>query len=107
MTIGERMTSVDPESVRFVDLGPLADAGLVVKSVASACGVLDRLSIFDGGWTLDAAESVVSGGSIRYRLLEVLRQYGRERLGARDRHPDRLRRLAAPFGTKTRPVLPD
>ena len=67
-----------------------------------------RLSVFAGGWALDAAEAVGAGagiaaedvlgllarlveqslvvaealddGSTRYRLLETLRQYGRERL---------------------------
>ena len=69
-----------------------------------------RLSVFAGGWTLEAAEAVcaggataaddvleqlarlvdrslvvaeVGGGLARYRLLETLRQYGRERLAAR------------------------
>jgi predicted ATPase/class 3 adenylate cyclase len=67
-----------------------------------------RLSVFAGGWTLDAAEQVCAGNpidagdildlltglvdkslvlaefqpdnSLRYRMLETLRQYGRERL---------------------------
>jgi predicted ATPase/class 3 adenylate cyclase len=67
-----------------------------------------RLSVFVGGWTLDAAEQVCAGNpidagdvldlltglidkslvlaelqpdnSLRYRMLETLRQYGRERL---------------------------
>ena len=67
-----------------------------------------RLSVFAGGWTLDAAETVcasagietrhvaddlaalvdkslvvrvaLEGGQTRYRLLETLRQYGRDRL---------------------------
>ncbi len=70
--------------------------------------LFDRLSVFAGGWTLDAAENVCAGGSIkarhvaedqaalvdkslvvrdaleggrtRYRLLETLRQYGRNKL---------------------------
>jgi non-specific serine/threonine protein kinase len=68
--------------------------------------LLCRLSVFSGGWTLDAAEEVCSGGSIkkrqmldplsrlvdkslvsveqdgdrRYRFLETVRQYARERL---------------------------
>jgi predicted ATPase/DNA-binding CsgD family transcriptional regulator len=69
-----------------------------------------RLSVFAGGWTLDAAEAVVPGeeveqgdileilsrlvdksliivgtagdGGVRYRLLEPVRQYARERLEA-------------------------
>ncbi len=69
--------------------------------------ILDRLGVFAGGFTLDAAEAVVSGGDIdeidvldgvaqlvdkslvvadregdetRYRLLETIRQYALERL---------------------------
>ena len=70
--------------------------------------LLRRLSVFAGGWTIDAAEDVSSGegigrtevldllsrlvdkslvnvdndidGSRRYRFLETVRQYGRERL---------------------------
>ncbi len=69
--------------------------------------LLCRLSVFAGGWTLDAAEAVCAGESIeawevldlltglvdkslvvsetgedseRYRLLETIRQYGAERL---------------------------
>jgi predicted ATPase/class 3 adenylate cyclase/DNA-binding CsgD family transcriptional regulator len=72
--------------------------------------VLDRLSVFAGGWTLQAAEAVSSGGdarewlvldrlaalvgkslvqadetqgSTRYRLLETVRQYAAERLAQR------------------------
>jgi predicted ATPase/class 3 adenylate cyclase/DNA-binding CsgD family transcriptional regulator len=72
--------------------------------------VLDRLSVFAGGWTLDAAEAVASGGDIadwqvldlvaalvgkslvqadvihgatRYRLLETIRHYAAERLALR------------------------
>jgi predicted ATPase/class 3 adenylate cyclase len=71
--------------------------------------VLDRLSVFAGGFTLDAAEVVAAGGEIdadavfdvlsrlvarslveadtegaeaRYRLLETIRQYAEERLDA-------------------------
>ncbi len=71
--------------------------------------VLRRLSVFAGGWTLEAAEAVCAGegveaqdvldlltqlvdkslvvaetqaGEARYRLLETVRQYGRERLAA-------------------------
>ena len=69
--------------------------------------VFDRLSVFAGGWTLDAAEAVASGGDVaewqvldllaalvgkslvqaevihgstRYRLLETVRHYAAERL---------------------------
>ncbi|MGQ0569170.1 MAG: ATP-binding protein [Armatimonadota bacterium] len=69
--------------------------------------LLGRLSVFAGGWRLEAAESICAGGSIenegildllselvdkslvivdeqageiRYRLLETVRQYGQERL---------------------------
>jgi predicted ATPase/class 3 adenylate cyclase/DNA-binding CsgD family transcriptional regulator len=72
--------------------------------------VLDRLSVFAGGWTLDAAEAVVEGGDVadwqvldllaalvgkslvqaevihgstRYRLLETVRHYAAERLALR------------------------
>ncbi|HKX18799.1 MAG TPA: tetratricopeptide repeat protein [bacterium] len=71
--------------------------------------VLRRLSVFAGGWTVDAAEHVCAGGAVEppdildtltrlvdkslvifehwrepphYRLLEVVRQYGWERLSA-------------------------
>ena len=72
--------------------------------------VCDRLSVFAGGWTLDAAEAVVYGGDVaewqvldllaalvgkslvqaeviqgstRYRLLETVRHYAAERLALR------------------------
>jgi predicted ATPase/class 3 adenylate cyclase/DNA-binding CsgD family transcriptional regulator len=72
--------------------------------------VLDRLSVFAGGWTLEAAQAVTRGGgtgewvvldhlgalvgkslvqaedmngSTRYRLLETVRQYAAERLAGR------------------------
>ncbi len=84
--------------------------------------LLQRLSVFAGGWTLEGAEGVCSGngldepdvldaltqlafqsltlidehpGSVRYRFLETVRQYGRDRLresgeeeAARRRHRD-------------------
>ncbi len=90
----------------------------LLSNVERAC--FDRLSVFSGGFDLAAAEAVASGGAVerddvidllgelvdksmivadranretRYRLLETLRQYGEERLGAsgsetsvRDRH---------------------
>ena len=69
--------------------------------------LLDRVTVFTGGWTLEAAEAVCAGGVVdaasvfdltarlvarslviaedqgfatRYRLLETIRQYGEERL---------------------------
>jgi non-specific serine/threonine protein kinase len=88
--------------------------------------LLRRLSVFAGGWTLDAAEAVggtddlpdvfdglaqlidqslviveEADGSTRYRLLEMLRQYGEERLAEagetailRRRHAEWTRTLA-------------
>jgi predicted ATPase/DNA-binding SARP family transcriptional activator len=72
-------------------------------------GVFDRLSVFQGGWTMDAAEAVLQdvgappgfvldaiarlversmvtvepGSPTRYRMLETLRQYAAERLRER------------------------
>jgi len=91
--------------------------------------LLQRLSVFSGGWTLEAAEQVCSGGGLevhevldllahlvsqslvvtdydeahaaRYRMLEMIRQYAREKLfesgeadQARAHHLEFFRRLA-------------
>ena len=82
--------------------------------------VFDRLSIFRGGWTLDAAETIVAdaatgpgevldvvgrlierslvvvepGPTTRYRMLETIRQYAAERLRARGETDDLARRHA-------------
>jgi len=82
--------------------------------------VLRRLSIFAGGWSLESAEAVCAEGEVdttqvldllsnlvdkslviaepggeRYRLLETVRQYARERLEeAREKRPVRERHLA-------------
>jgi non-specific serine/threonine protein kinase len=90
--------------------------------------LLRRLSVFVGGWTLEAAEAVVSddvlaasnvldtltqlvnkslvvmedqGGAARYRLLETIREYARDRLiqageteAVRSRHLDFFLQLA-------------
>src|SRR6185503_7921923 len=91
--------------------------------------LLQRLSVFTGGWTLDAAEMICTGGNLeqfdvldvltqlvnkslavpdresddepRYRLLETIRQYARERLleaggsdKVRERHLDYYLNLA-------------
>jgi predicted ATPase len=85
--------------------------------------VFDRLSVFQGGWTLMSAEEVVGdedtppgevldsvgrlveqsmvvvepGPTSRYRMLETLRQYAAERLQASGRAVDVARRHAAYF----------
>jgi predicted ATPase/DNA-binding CsgD family transcriptional regulator len=84
-----------------------------------------RLSVFAGGFTLEAAEGVCAGGDIeeddildllshlidkslvsvaehegpeaRYRLLETVRQYGREKLEASEEAEERRREHAAWF----------
>ena len=83
--------------------------------------LLARLSVFSGGWTLDAAEKVCAGGDVfewemldllaslvdkslafldmaaasRYRLSETIRQYGAERLAeSGEADPVRRRHLA-------------
>lgn len=80
-----------------------------------------RLSVFSGGWTLEAAEAVCAGegietddvldvlallvdkslvvasesdGEARYRMLETVRQYGREKLEASGEEPEIRRRHA-------------
>jgi non-specific serine/threonine protein kinase len=86
--------------------------------------LLRHLAVFAGGWTLEAAEAVCGAGVLepllglvsrslvvaeeqddetRYRLLEMIRQYGWERLteageldAMRDRHRDWLLALAEP-----------
>ncbi|MCA1554440.1 MAG: adenylate/guanylate cyclase domain-containing protein, partial [Chloroflexi bacterium] len=99
--------------------------------------LLRRLSVFAGGWTLEAAESVCSGqplatsdildllvrlvdkslvvpdaqseGASRYRMLETIRQYAREKLSesdegdrVRDRQLDYFMRLAEEAEPKIR-----
>lgn len=95
--------------------------------------LLNRLSVFAGGWTLEAAEAICAGRGIekcdvldllshlvgkslvvfsevgqaaRYRLLETMRQYGRERLGASDEEPAVGREHAAYFLTLTETIEP-
>lgn len=74
--------------------------------------LLDRLSVFQGGWTLDAAETVCDdsdemlgslvdkslvqvktrGPTVRYSMLESLREYANERLeGSGERDASRAR----------------
>jgi predicted ATPase len=92
---------------------------------ASEAEVFARLAVFAGGFMLEAAEAVVSddgidvddvldilsrlvarsmlvgddaGGSTRYRLLETMRQYARERLDTAGRS-DRVRRRHAEYYT--------
>jgi predicted ATPase/DNA-binding NarL/FixJ family response regulator len=75
---------------------------------ADECDLFEQLSVFSGGWTLDAAEAVCTlrhgptldvlahlidkslvqampqpDGSVRYGMLETVREYAREHLGER------------------------
>lgn len=95
--------------------------------------VLRRLSVFSGGWTLEAAEAVCADdavdaadvtdllahlvdkslvipepGGTRYRMLETIRQYARERLEqAREKKALRARHLGyfLSFAEQARPAL--
>ena len=74
--------------------------------------LFDRLAVFRGGWTVDAAEAVcgadldtltslvdkslVREEGDRFRMLETVREYARERLELRDDRPE-LRRRHAEF----------
>jgi len=88
-------------------------------------GLFWRLSVFSGGWTLEAAEAVCprgsivrgdvldllaglvdkslvvaragTGGAVRYRMLEPIRQYAREKLGESGETDEALGRHAAFF----------
>jgi predicted ATPase/class 3 adenylate cyclase len=95
--------------------------------------VLDRLAVFSGGFTLDAAEAVVAGGAVdaldvfdllaqlvdkslvvaeerhgatRYRMLETIRQYAQERLEESVDAEDARRRHAAYFVDLVEDVSP-
>jgi predicted ATPase/class 3 adenylate cyclase len=99
--------------------------------------LLRRLSVFSGGWTLEAAEAVCAGGglkkaeildllaglasksmvqtlpassgTVRYRMLETIQQYGEEKLrqadeetGRRQQHLEHFLRFAETGGRKLR-----
>jgi predicted ATPase len=93
--------------------------------------LLERVTVFSGGWALEAAEEVCPGGPVeagsvldlterlvarslvvaedrgfqtRYRLLETIRQYGEERLGERG-ETDALRSRHAQFFANFLPAL--
>ncbi len=95
--------------------------------------LFDRLSVFQGGFTLEAAERVCVGDGVeeaeildllsrlvdkslvavgegiegpRYRMLETLRQYGRERLTKREETEPVRRRHAAYFHGLIEQALP-
>src|SRR5262249_3443162 len=75
-----------------------------------------RLSVFRGGWTVEAAQAICqepraldyleqlregslvqaaeTGGEMRFRLLETLREYGAEQLAVEERTDVRHRHLA-------------
>lgn len=96
--------------------------------------MLRRLSVFAGGWTLEAAEAVCSGdgietadvldllahlvdnslvaaethsGQARYRLLETVRQYGLERLREAGEVDDTRRRHRDAYLTLAEHVAPE
>ena len=96
--------------------------------------LLRRLSVFAGGWTLEAAEQVCAGGEIdefavldlighladkslvqveqgeqitRFRLLETIRQYGRERLNQDDETKALLKRHYEHFLTLAETAAPE
>src|SRR5438046_3174530 len=91
-----------------------------------------RLAVFAGGWTLDAAEAVASGGGVaqarvldlladlvdkslvmmdpeggRYRLLETVRQYAEQRLTAPESQALRTRHLDLQEGVSIARTLDD
>jgi non-specific serine/threonine protein kinase len=97
--------------------------------------LFDRLSVFSGGMSLEAAESICAaaplapeeildllshlvdkslvvpeegpGGDARYRLLEPLRQYGRERLLERGERDVMIARHTASFAALAERVEPE
>ena len=102
---------------------------------AAEKALLCRLSVFSGGWTLQAAESVCSGGELeewetldfltslcdkslvvaepsgttmRYRMLETVRQYARDRLleiGDGEVYRDRHLAFFLAFAEETEPQI--
>jgi predicted ATPase/DNA-binding SARP family transcriptional activator len=93
-----------------------------------------RLAVFVGGFTLKAVEAIgtgepveagevldllsqlvdkslvvveaMSGGTLRYRMLEPIRQFGLEKLREREEEPEALRRHAAFFVTLAEEAYP-